>query len=63
MESFWDFWDTNLTGLLNIMRNQVLVIAIFLWKVPKNRTGIVIELKYAEDGNMDAACEKALQQI
>ena len=29
----------------------------------KNRTGIVIELKYAEDGNMDAACEKALQQI
>lgn len=32
MESFWDFWDTNLTGLLNIMRNQVLVIAIFLWK-------------------------------
>ena len=30
---------------------------------PKNRTGIVIELKYAEDGNMDAACEKALQQI
>ena len=60
MESFWDFWDTNLTGLLNIMRNQVLVIAIFLWK---NRTGIVIELKYAEDGNMDAACEKALQQI
>ena len=32
-------------------------------KVPDNRTGIVIELKYAEDGNMDAACEKALQQI
>ena len=23
----------------------------------------MIELKYAEDGNMDAACEKALQQI
>ena len=34
-----------------------------LVEVPKNRTGIVIELKYAEDGNMDAACEKALQQI
>ena len=32
-------------------------------KVPDNRTGIVIELKYAEDGNMDAACETALQQI
>ena len=34
-----------------------------LVEVPKNRTGIVIELKYAEDGNMDAACEKVLQQI
>ena len=34
-----------------------------LGEVPKNRTGIVIELKYAEDGNLDAACEKALQQI
>ena len=34
-----------------------------LVEVPKNRTGIIIELKYAEDGNMDAACEKALQQI
>ena len=34
-----------------------------LVEVPKNRTGIVIELKYAEDGNMDVACEKALQQI
>ena len=29
----------------------------------KNRTGIVIELKYAEDGDMDAACIEALNQI
>ena len=34
-----------------------------LVEVPKNRTGIVIELKYAEDGNMDEACKVALQQI
>ena len=34
-----------------------------LVEVPKNRTGIVIELKYAEDGNMDAACKVALEQI
>ena len=27
------------------------------------RTGIVIELKYAENGNLEAACEKALKQI
>lgn len=31
--------------------------------VPDNRTGIVIELKYAEDGDMDAACSRALEQI
>ena len=34
-----------------------------LVEVPKNRMGIVIELKYAENGNMDVACEEALQQI
>ena len=34
-----------------------------LIEVPVDRTGIVIELKYAEDGDLDAACEKALQQI
>ena len=27
------------------------------------RTGIVIELKYAEDGNLEAACSEALKQI
>ena len=34
-----------------------------LVEVPTNRTGIVIELKYAEDGDLDAACDKALKQI
>ncbi len=34
-----------------------------LIEVPDNRTGIVIELKYAEDGDMDAACSEALRQI
>ena len=34
-----------------------------LVEVPTNRTGIVIELKYAENGDMDAACEEALSQI
>ena len=27
------------------------------------RTGIVIELKYADDGNLESACAKALKQI
>ncbi len=34
-----------------------------LVEAPENRTGIVIELKYAEDGDMDAACIEALKQI
>ena len=34
-----------------------------LVEVPTNRTGIVIELKYAENGDMDVACEDALRQI
>lgn len=34
-----------------------------LIEAPDNRTGIVIELKYAENGDMDTACNEALQQI
>ena len=34
-----------------------------LVEVPTNRTGIVIEIKYAEDGDLDAACGKASKQI
>ena len=34
-----------------------------LVEIPDNRTGIVVELKYAQDGDMDTACEKALLQI
>ena len=34
-----------------------------LIEVPENRTGIVIEMKYAEDGNLQAACTEALKQI
>ncbi len=34
-----------------------------LIEAPMNRTGIIIELKYAEDGNLDAACDEALRQI
>ena len=34
-----------------------------LVEVPDNRTGIVIELKYAENGDMEAACKQALLQI
>ena len=34
-----------------------------LVEAPENRTGIVIELKYAENGDMDTTCTEALKQI
>lgn len=34
-----------------------------LIEIPDNRTGIVIELKYAENGDMDTACDRALEQM
>lgn len=34
-----------------------------LVEIPKNRVGLVIEMKYAEDGDMNAACMEALGQI
>ena len=66
-----NFYHGILLGLLGYKSNWLvksnaesgLGCSDILVEVPKNRTGIVIELKYAEDGNMDAACEKALQQI
>lgn len=32
-------------------------------EIPKNRIGVAIEMKYAEHGNMDAACADALKQV
>ena len=34
-----------------------------LIEIRKNRIGIVIEMKYAQDGNLEAACQDALRQI
>lgn len=34
-----------------------------LVEIFENRIGIVIEIKYAEDGNLEKACKKALNQI
>jgi hypothetical protein len=32
-------------------------------EVEEGRIGVVIELKYAEEGRLEAACEEALAQI
>ena len=34
-----------------------------LIEVPESRTGIVVEIKYAEDAAFDSSCNKAIQQI
>lgn len=34
-----------------------------LIEVPESRTGIVVEIKYAEDAAFDSACNKAIKQI
>ena len=34
-----------------------------LIEVPQTRTGIVIEVKYAEDGEFAKACSEAIEQI
>lgn len=34
-----------------------------LVEVPESRTGVVIEMKYAQEGLLDTACAEALQQI
>ena len=34
-----------------------------LIEIPQEKTGCIIEMKYAEEGRFNAACEKAMQQI
>lgn len=34
-----------------------------LVEIDEEETGIVIEIKYSEDGNLDAGCEEAMRQI
>ena len=54
-----------LTGCLRISKESIFT-GLNNFKVLSildARTGIVVELKYAEDGDMEAACAKALTQI
>ena len=66
-----NFYHGILLGLFGYMRDWIIKSNIesgigysdIFIEAPRNRTGIVIELKYAEDGDMDAACQRALAQI
>ena len=54
---FQDDWIVKSNAESGIGYSDILI------ETRKNRIGIVVEVKYAEDGNLEAACEKALQQI
>ncbi len=66
-----NFYHGILLGLLGYKSNWIIKsnaesgtgYSDILIEAPDNRTGIVIELKYAENGNMDKACLDAIKQI
>ena len=66
-----NFYHGILLGLLSYKENWLVKsnaesgegYSDILVEVPESRTGIVIELKYANENQMSAACEEALDQI
>lgn len=66
-----NFYRGVLLGLLSHMENWAVWSNIesgegycdILLEVPENRVGVVIEMKYAQEDRMEAACTEALKQI
>ena len=66
-----NFYHGILLGLLSHMENWLVKsnqksgegYSDILVEVPESRTGVVIEMKYAQEGMLDTACAEALQQI
>lgn len=54
---FMDDWTVKSNAESGLGYSDILI------EAGRERTGIVIEVKYAENGNMDAACTEALRQI
>ena len=54
---FQDDWIVKSNAESGIGYSDILI------ETRRNRIGIVVEMKYAEDGNLEVACQKALQQI
>lgn len=54
---FQDDWIVKSNAESGIGYSDILI------ETRRNRIGIVVEMKYAEDGNLEAACQKALQLI
>ena len=59
-----NFYHGVLLGLLSHMENWAgWSYCGILLEVPENRVGVVIEMKYAQEDRMEAACTEALKQI
>ena len=66
-----NFYHGILLGLLSHKENWLVMsnaesgegYSDILVEVPESRSGVVIELKYAEDGHLDYGCTSALKQI
>ena len=54
---FQDDWIVKSNAESGIGYSDILI------ETRRNRIGIVVEIKYAEDGNLEDACQRALQQI
>ena len=54
---FQDDWIVKSNAESGIGYSDILI------ETRRNRIGIVVELKYAEDGNLEVACHRALRQI
>ena len=65
------FYHGVLLGLLSHMENWAVWSNVesgegysdILLEVPENRVGVVIEMKYAQEDRLEAACTEALKQI
>ena len=55
--SFGDTWSVSSNREAGDGYSDILV------ETDDGETGIILELKYADDGNLDTACKKALEQI
>ena len=66
-----NFYHGMILGLLRYKENRLVKsnaesgegYSDILIEVPESRTGIVVEIKYAEDAAFDSSCNKAIQQI
>ena len=66
-----NFYHGMLLGLLKVEENWIVKsnaesgigYTDILIEIPQRKTGCIIEMKYAEEGRFNVACEKAMQQI